>query len=92
MAKGHVGKTRTVNPDQKAGIRKDLNLLCRGQIIRIHYFKSHFAAKGFHVSIDSDFGPATDTVVRQFQAACNLDDDGIVGSGTWAYLSVTDMR
>ncbi len=33
---------------------------------------------------DGNFGSTTDTWVRAFQAACDMEDDGIVGSDTWA--------
>ncbi len=32
---------------------------------------------------DGEFGPATDTWVKAFQASCALDNDGIVGDDTW---------
>ncbi|MBL3564671.1 peptidoglycan-binding protein [Rhodovulum sulfidophilum] len=43
-------------------------------------------AKGFSVTIDADFGLATDLAVRQFQAQQGLTVDGVVGSQTWEKL------
>jgi putative chitinase len=42
--------------------------------------------KGYLVAIDGDFGPATETIVRQFQKSKKLEPDGIVGPKTWAAL------
>jgi hypothetical protein len=47
---------------------------------------------GFHIAIDSDFGPATDRAVREFQKKKGLRPDGVVGKSTFAMLvkPVTD--
>jgi spore germination cell wall hydrolase CwlJ-like protein len=36
------------------------------------------------VDVDGEFGPKTETAVRQFQREHRLDPDGIVGQRTWA--------
>lgn len=43
-------------------------------------------AKGFDISIDNDFGPATELAVMMFQKSKGLIVDGIVGNNTWTSL------
>lgn len=43
-------------------------------------------AQGHAVQADGFFGTGTDEAVRAFQRDNGLDDDGIVGPGTWAAL------
>jgi hypothetical protein len=42
---------------------------------------------GFHLKIDSDFGAATESAVRQFQGAQGLQVDGVVGPATFDRLT-----
>jgi putative chitinase len=42
--------------------------------------------QGFNITIDADFGPATELAVLQFQRQKNLIVDGIVGQKTWKAL------
>lgn len=44
------------------------------------------AERGWTIDIDGDFGPATDKVVRGFQADKGLEVDGEVGPKTWSAL------
>lgn len=46
--------------------------------------------EGYKVTIDGDFGQRTETAVKMFQQAHNLEQDGIVGAKTWAALGVKD--
>jgi Putative peptidoglycan binding domain len=41
---------------------------------------------GFATPVDGDFGPATETCVRQFQTAKGLSSTGIVDAPTWTAL------
>ncbi|MEU0634168.1 peptidoglycan-binding protein, partial [Streptomyces sp. NPDC005989] len=46
-------------------------------------------ANGLDVKVDADYGPATATAVKKFQAAHGLTPDGKVGKDTWPLLVVT---
>lgn len=39
--------------------------------------------RGWNIDVDGEFGRATDTVIRKFQAEKGLTVDGIVGRSTW---------
>ncbi|MCL4189900.1 MAG: peptidoglycan-binding protein [Rhodobacteraceae bacterium] len=43
-------------------------------------------AKGFPITVDNDFGPATELAVMEFQRRAGLAADGIIGRDTWTAL------
>ena len=44
--------------------------------------------EGYRISVDGDFGPKTEAVVKMYQEVHNLETDGVVGPKTWAALGV----
>jgi hypothetical protein len=46
-------------------------------------------ARGYTVSVDGDFGAATQKAVESFQRSEGLSHDGVVGPKTWAALAKT---
>ncbi|WP_239309365.1 MULTISPECIES: peptidoglycan-binding protein [unclassified Frankia] len=46
-------------------------------------------AHGYTVAIDGNFGPRTETAVREFQSLRGLTTDGAVGDQTWPSLIIT---
>jgi putative chitinase len=49
--------------------------------------QSRLRAHGFDISVDGNFGAATELAVKQFQLQQGLVSDGIVGPKTWDRLS-----
>lgn len=66
--------------------------LSRGAIgDHVHYLQSllNRAYPAYsRLVVDGDFGPATESVVREFQRRAGLPVDGIVGPATWLRLGV----
>jgi hypothetical protein len=53
----------------------------RGEDVR--RWQAQMAARGWRLTVDGVYGPASEAACRQFQQDNNLQVDGIVGSGTW---------
>lgn len=76
-------------PDQLAGLSflKD-RLIRRGDKgIYVTDLQKQLLNAGIKINVDGDFGPATETAVRSFQAENGLVSDGIVGPKTLDVLS-----
>ncbi|HWF33801.1 MAG TPA: peptidoglycan-binding protein [Solirubrobacteraceae bacterium] len=48
--------------------------------------QEHLYTAGYHVSIDGDYGPSTQSAVTQFQATHGLAGTGVIDAYTWAAL------
>lgn len=57
----------------------------------VEQIQSYLISKGFTITMDGRFGPATDAAVREFQTSSGLDADGIVGPMTWMALQSDDI-
>lgn len=66
---------------------EDMPLIKRGSKCEaVKKLQQILNSKGYKLSEDSDFGPATEAAVRAYQGANHLDVDGEVGPMTWAAL------
>lgn len=61
----------------RRGIRND----------QVEALQQGLAAAGYPATIDGDFGPATEAMVKAFQMSKGLVADGIVGPATWQALA-----
>lgn len=55
----------------------------------VHTIQYLLNAHGASLSVDGDFGPATQAAVKAFQQGHGLAPDGIVGTQTWPKLIIT---
>jgi len=69
---------------QPAGARPVLRRGLQGDAVEV--LQRMLAAAGYAVGIDGDFGPGTEAVVKAFQSANGLGNDGIVGPTSWRVL------
>ncbi|MDG4826014.1 N-acetylmuramoyl-L-alanine amidase [Asanoa sp. WMMD1127] len=56
----------------------------KGQLVR--NAQALLNSHGYRITIDGDFGPATDTATKAFQRARKLSADGEIGRNTWTAL------
>ena len=52
----------------------------------VKYLQACLVGFGYSLSIDGDFGPTTDRIVKLFQSENGLGSDGIVGPSTWKLI------
>lgn len=66
----------------------DLRMMRRGETgDDVKAMQELLVQLGAHLQPDGDFGPATESAVRDFQRKHGLDPDGMIGPGTRAALS-----
>src|SRR6516165_700735 len=88
-----LAKAKTVlSQQQAAGIAAATDdpwpVLHRGEDSdAVASLQSRLRAHGFDISVDGNFGAATELAVKQFQRQQGLVSDGIVGPTTWDRLS-----
>lgn len=59
-----------------------------GDVTYLQSLLNRMFASYSKLTVDGDFGPATESVVRQVQSRSNLAVDGIVGPATWRAVGV----
>jgi len=62
---------------------------CLGGAVR--RLQTWLAGLDYTLTVDGDFGPATDNAVRYFQRTHGLTADGVVGKATWAALAAARL-
>jgi peptidoglycan hydrolase-like protein with peptidoglycan-binding domain len=55
----------------------------------VRALQARLKARGWKITVDGEFGPQTDRIVRAFQKDKGLTVDGEVGPKTWSALWTT---
>lgn len=87
----HFTSKRVVSASSAAKTAR--RVLRRGMVgedvksVQLH-LKNVYPLYAGSLDVDSDFGPAVEAAVKEFQRRSGLDDDGVVGASTWAALNI----
>ena len=68
--------SQTACPDLKYYVKNDL----------AYCLQLGLLAKGFDIDVDGSYGRGTETIVKQYQASCGLNVDGVAGPNTFVKL------
>ena len=79
-AEGTANPTQVTTPYSGTAMRTGSS----GDYVR--FLQSYLNALGAKLTVDGQFGTATNRATQQFQAKMGLPIDGVVGSATWAKL------
>lgn len=67
-------------------------LLRRGmKNVFVRQFQAKLRDRGWNISVDGDFGPKTEAIVKQFQKEKKLSVDGLVGPATWRSIFLSPV-
>jgi murein L,D-transpeptidase YcbB/YkuD len=69
---------------QSAANKPEIKIRAKGKDVKI--VQNLLNKKGYSCKADSDFGPKTEQLVKDFQKANNIPDTGVVNTQTWAAL------
>lgn len=91
---GRIGRDvyRHFNGRREAPVRSTLRLGDTGQLVEDLQRTLNARLDGDDLSVDGDFGPATEAAVRRFQEAKAVEPDGVVSDATWRALGVLVTR
>ncbi len=83
---------RHFNGRREAAVRSALRLGDAGRLVEDLQRTLNARLDGDSLSVDGDFGPATEAAVRRFQEARSIEADGTVTDATWRALGVLVTR
>jgi peptidoglycan hydrolase-like protein with peptidoglycan-binding domain len=76
--------TKSALAERRAPVARELEVGAFGPEVRT--LQQQLNARGAHLTVDGDFGSATERAVRAFQRANRIEPDGVVGADTRALL------
>lgn len=88
QSRSHLQADGQVGPQTWARLIVEVRQGSRGAAVSAVQHNLRFAYGYTRVSVDGQFGPATNSAVRSFQGRFRIGVDGIVGMATWSALLV----